>query len=197
LPLPPSVMPRFRFLFAWVAALSVAWGVLAHETCAQELKLQKGDHISLIGNALAERMQHDGWLETLIQAQFPDLELSFRNLGFSGDELTERLRSANFGSPDDWLKRTETDVVFAFFGYNESFAGEAGLAKFIKDLENFVQHTLAQKYDGQNPARLVLFSPIGFENLKTPNLPDGQEHNARLKLYTQAMAEVAKKHNVP
>ncbi len=190
-------MPRFRFLFAWVAALSVAWGVLAHETCAQELKLQKGDHISLIGNALAERMQHDGWLETLIQAQFPDLELSFRNLGFSGDELTERLRSANFGSPDDWLKRTETDVVFAFFGYNESFAGEAGLAKFIKDLENFVQHTLAQKYDGQNPARLVLFSPIGFENLKTPNLPDGQEHNARLKLYTQAMAEVAKKHNVP
>ncbi len=68
---------------------------------AAELQLQKGDHVSLIGNVLAERMQHDGWLETLIQARFPDQQLSFRNLGFSGDELNQRQRSANFGSPDD------------------------------------------------------------------------------------------------
>ena len=38
-----------------------------------------------------------------------------------------RLRSKDFGSPDTWLTKTKTDVVFAFFGYNESFAGEAGL----------------------------------------------------------------------
>ncbi len=164
---------------------------------AAELQLQKGDHVSLIGNVLAERMQHDGWLETLIQARFPDQQLSFRNLGFSGDELNQRQRSANFGSPDDWLKRTETDVVFAFFGYNESFAGEAGWEKFAQELDSFLQHTLAQKYDGQNPTRLVLFSPIAFENLKTPNLPDGQDHNARLETYTQIMAVAAKKHNVP
>ena len=29
------------------------------------LELRKGDHICLIGNTLADRMQHDGWLETL------------------------------------------------------------------------------------------------------------------------------------
>src|SRR4051794_17609788 len=27
-------------------------------------KLDKGDHLCIIGNTLAERMQHDGWLET-------------------------------------------------------------------------------------------------------------------------------------
>ena len=32
---------------------------------AQNLELKKGDHICIIGNTLAERMQHDGWLETL------------------------------------------------------------------------------------------------------------------------------------
>ena len=34
---------------------------------------------------------------------------------------------------------TKADVIFAFFGYNESFAGEAGLPKFKDDLEAFDQ----------------------------------------------------------
>lgn len=161
------------------------------------LTLQKGDHITLIGNVLAERMQHDGWLETQIQARFPKDELSFRNLGFSGDEVATRLRSEGFGSPDEWLTKTGTDVVLAFFGFNESFAGEAGLPAFREQLAKFVDHTLAQKYDGEHPTKLVLFSPIAFENLHDPNLPDGVEHNQRLKLYTQAIAEVARAKGVP
>ena len=91
--------------------------------------LQPGDHIGIIGNTLADRMQHDGWLETLLHARFPGHKLAIRNLGFSGDELTLRLRSHNFGTTDQWLSQTGTDVVFAFFGYNESFAGPAGLEK--------------------------------------------------------------------
>ncbi len=158
---------------------------------------QKEDRIVLVGNVLAERMQHDGWLETLFQARFPQHGLSFRNLGFSGDEVNQRLRSANFGSPDEWLTRVQADVVFAFFGYNESFSDQAGLARFKDELDAFVQHTMGQKYDGQNAARLVLFSPIAFENLNDPDLPTGAEHNRRLELYTQAMAEIAEKHNVP
>ena len=51
------------------------------------MTLRQGDHVSIVGNALAERMQHDGWLETLVQARFPNQRLVFRNLGFSGDEL--------------------------------------------------------------------------------------------------------------
>ena len=31
---------------------------------ADKLDLRQGDHICIIGNTLAERMQHDGWLET-------------------------------------------------------------------------------------------------------------------------------------
>jgi putative heme-binding domain-containing protein len=171
-----------------------------------KLELRKGDHIAIIGNALPERMQHDGWLETLIQAQFPKEELVFRDLGFSGDEVggyTDhadpncRLRSANFASGDDWLKRVKADVVFAFFGYNESFAGEKGLDAFKKDLDNFIKHTSSQKYNGKSGPRLVLFSPIAHENLHNPNLPDGSDNNKRIKLYSAAMAEVAAKNGIP
>ncbi len=161
------------------------------------LQLQSGDHICIIGNTLAERMQHDGWLETRLHMRFPKHKLVIRNLGSSGDELTVRLRSENFGSQDDWLKRCKANVVFAFFGYNESFAGEEGLEKFKKDLDTFIKHTLSQKYDGKNPPRLVLFSPIAHETLGDPNLPDGRENNKRIAAYTAAMAEVAKLNNVP
>ena len=158
---------------------------------AQPFPFQKGDHVSILGNTLAERMQHHGWMETLIHSRLPGHELSFRNLGFSGDELTLRLRSAGFGSPEDWLKQTNANVVFAFFGYNESFAGEEGLPKFEKDLDTFLKETLSKKYDGKNNPRIALFSPIAHENIKDPNLPDGTENNKRIALYTKAMAKVA------
>src|SRR5579871_417846 len=180
----------------WGSALVLLVSLIAtgERVSAEEasgLKLDKGDHICLIGNTLADRMQHDGWLETLLQNRFPQHELVFRDLGFSGDELTLRLRSANFGTPDHWLTFTKADVVFAFFGYNESFAGPAGLDKFKKDLDEFIKHTLDQKYNGKNAPRLVLFSPIAHENLHDRNLPDGTENNKRLELYTKAMKEVA------
>ena len=183
---------------------------------AAPLELQKGEHICIIGNTLADRMQHDGWLEALIHARFPKHDLTFRNLGFSGDELTQRIRSQSFGTPDQWLSgsapipepgklvtrngvrenrfettNTRADVVIACFGSNEAWGGEAGLDKFKKDLEAFVKNTLAQKYNGKSAPRLVLCSPIAFEDHKSPNLPDGKAQNQRLALYTKAMAEIA------
>src|SRR5262245_9920275 len=198
----PSLRPSRRGRFVLVVLLTVALPsltLLATHRPAPDaqpptprLELQPGDHICVIGNTLADRMQHDGWLETLLHARFPKHQLTYRDLGFSGDELTLRLRSADFGSPDQWLTKCQADVVFAFFGYNESFAGPAGLDKFKKDLADFVKHTLAQKYNGKSAPRLVLCSPIAHENLNSPNLPDGSENNKRLELYTAAMAEVAK-----
>ncbi len=160
-------------------------------------QFHKGDHVCYLGNTLADRMQHFGWLETLLQSRFPDLELVFRDLGFSADELTIRPRSDNFGSPDKHLAHSKADVIFAFFGSNEAQNGEAGLAAFRKQLADFIDHTQSQKYNGKSAPRLVLFSPIAHEDLKDPNLPDGKEDNARLKLYTQAMSEVARQKNVP
>ena len=196
------------------------------------LVLNKGDHICIIGNTLAERMQHYGWLETLIHARFPEHELVFRNLGYSGDEIdgyknpNHRMRSMSFGSQDEWLSgvapcpqpaklsprdkdkvrenrfeltNTKADVIFAFYGYNESFAGEEGLGAFKKNVEEFIKHTLAQKYNGKSAPKLVLFSPIAHEFIDDPNLPSKEAvaaSNARLKMYSQAMGEVAKTNEV-
>ena len=166
-------------------------------SAAAEFELQPGDTVCYIGNTLADRMQHHSWLETYIHSLFPKHELTFRNLGFSADEVNRRQRSDNFGSPDQWLTQVHADVVFCFFGYNEALRGEAGLAEFKKALAGMIDGMLAQKYNGDSAPRLVIFSPIAHENLNDPNLPDGSENNAKLAVYTEAMRAVSAEKNVP
>ncbi|MDP9323876.1 MAG: GDSL-type esterase/lipase family protein, partial [Acidobacteriota bacterium] len=202
-----------RLWAAFAVTLALISTVPARGRAAEPFALHVGDHICIIGNTLAERMQYDGWLETLLYARFPKHDLVIRNLGFSGDEITTRLRSKNFGTPDEWLSgkaapiggyeenrlsgaNTKADLIFAFFGYNESYAGEGGLAAFRQQLGDWITHTADQKYNGKSAPRIVLFSPIAHEDLHNPDLPDGRDNNKRLELYTKVMEEVAQARGV-
>ncbi len=156
------------------------------------LELETDDHICLVGNALGERMQHHNWFETLLHANNPELQLTVRNLCFPGDEPDLRLRSKNFGSPDSHLTHSKASVVLFYFGFNESFAGESGLERFETDLRKLIAHTRSQDYNGDgNAPRIVLVSPIAFESTGDVDLPDGEEHNAQMKLYAEKMKEIA------
>ena len=163
---------------------------------APALKVERGDRICLVGNTLGERMQHDGWLETLIQGRFPQDQLVFRDLCESADQVELRLRVQGFGSPDEWLFHEKADVIFAFFGFNESFGGSAGLPKFKKDLDRWVKHVLDNKYNGRSAPRVVLFSSIAQEKTNDSNFLDNSANNKNIKLYADATSQVATENHV-
>ena len=162
------------------------------------LKLETGDHICLVGNELGERMQHHNWFETGLHAAFPNKKLTVRNLCFPGDEPQLRIRSKNFGSPDSHLTHSKANVVLFFFGFNESFAGQQGLAKFTQEMKKVIVGTQQQDYNGDGkPPQIVLVSPIAFEGGKSnPNLPTGEQENLNLEMYTNALRELAVQHDV-
>ena len=189
---------RSRFVIWSALALALACAMSSGAVAAEKapLTLKKGDRIILIGNTLAERMQYFGNFATLLHSRFPDLDLVFHNLGWSADELTLRPRSRGFEDHGHTLKDEKPDVVIAAFGFNESFAGPAGLDKFKRDLEAFVKESTSTSYNGKTAPRLVLLSPIAQENLGDEHIVDGKANNANVKLYTQAMGELAKTHNV-
>ncbi len=186
--------------------LSVALLLLARNgqcqapgNAAASLSLQPGDHVALVGNALADRMQHSGYFETLLHAQFPEHRLVVRNLAASGDEVVTRHRSENFGTPDDWLTRVRADVILAFFGFNESFRGSNGLDAFKSNLDRWIRETRSKNFSdsGRGAPRLALVSPIAAERHQDPNYEDPAPLNANLQLYADAMAAVARDNNVP
>lgn len=196
--LPPPAQEAsnmFRYLRYYLLAFLIVTSIRC--SLAEEPLFNKGDHVVYIGNTLADRMQHDGWLETYLHSLLPQHELTFRNLGFSADEVKLRQRSDNFGDPDLWLTKCKADVVFCFFGYNEALRGEAGLQGFTKDLTEMIDQMRAQKYNGSSAPRLIIFSPLAHEDLKSPHLPNGSENNKNLLLYANTMREVCKTKGVP
>src|SRR5215211_7610221 len=92
-----------RLWLSLTAAAAIVTLTSSRPGAATPFVLHAGEHICIIGNQLAERLQYDGWLDTLLHARFPRHDLVIRNLGFSGDEVATRLRSKNFGTPDEWL----------------------------------------------------------------------------------------------
>jgi hypothetical protein len=94
-----------------------------HAAPAEKFAFRKGDTVAFVGNALADRMHKDGWLETLLQSALKNQEVRFRNMGVSGDRVDSLPRSKGVPSNAEILSHIKADVVFAFFGYNESYAG--------------------------------------------------------------------------
>src|SRR5690606_5730764 len=170
---------------------------------APPIKVSQGSHILLIGNNLGSRMMNFGHFETEMQVRYPDSLLFIRNMCDGGDTPGFRPHSGrispwafpgaekfqtelahpsgsegHFETPDQWLTRLKADIIIAFFGYNESFRGKEGLENFKGELEAFIQHTLAQAYNGQRPVQLAIVSPIAFEDLSDRfDLPNGKQEN--------------------
>ncbi len=207
----------------WIAAILVTSGMFAFMLPgSNKLKINKGSHIILIGNNLGSRMINADYFETEMHLRYPDSMLVVRNMcdggntpgfrphsgrktpwAFPGAEKfqTELAKPAQLEGfeeyPDQWLTKHKADIIIAFFGYNESFQGAAGLANYKAELDAFIKHTLAQQYNGKAAPQLALVSPIAFENLSSQyDLPNGKTENANLQLYTQAMREVAGKNKV-
>ena len=71
------------------------------------------------------------------------------------------------------------------YGANEAFDGRDGLPRFVKGLETLLD-TLAP-----TKARVVLLSPTRQEDLGRP-LPDPAAHNKNLRLYADAIRDIAR-----
>jgi putative membrane-bound dehydrogenase-like protein len=152
---------------------------------------QNNDVVAILGNALPDRMQHDGWMETLLQSRLQNKQVRFRNMSASGDQPDSFPRSKGATSMTEYLRHVEADVVLAFFGYNESFGGLEKAEEYKNKLIAFVKKTRGSKANGKSFPRIVLFSPIAHEDTRNPNVPDGQAHNVLLEAYTEATKAAA------
>lgn len=178
-----------------LASLPLLAALCAPLSLHAQVEFNPGDSIAILGSGVADRSQHYGWLEAMLVAANADKNLSFRNLAFSGDEVNTWHRVGDkpedFGTRDQWLAKVKADVVFAFYGYNESFDGYAGIESFKKNLEQFIADIKKQNFSGKGAPRIVLFSPIALEKLPNPSLPPVEEKNTNLQNYAAAMGEVA------
>jgi putative membrane-bound dehydrogenase-like protein len=167
--------------------------ILALQTtrAAEPFEFKQNDVVAIYGNGLADRMQHDPWVETVLQSHLKGKNVSFRNMGFSGDVVNIRPRNQGATNDDEYLQHVGPSVVFVMYGYNESYAGPAGADAYQGELVKLVARYTELRREKGKDVRFVLFSPIACENTGERNLPDGTELNANLSAYTEATRKAA------
>ena len=104
---------------------------------AAPFELSDGDRVVWIGNTLIEREQRYGYWETALTLRYPDRNIIFRNLGWSGDTVFGTARSY-FGPPGEGIERLakhlemlRPTVLFACYGHDVALDRELKIGDFI------------------------------------------------------------------
>jgi len=198
-PWPGGLVPLAARLL--LAAAIWPWiGLGAAEPAGQPpFELDSGDRVVLLGDAIIEREGERGAIETALVATHPGANLTFRNLGWSGDTVWAESRgvfdapSAGYARVLDLVHGLEPTVVIVAYGRNESFAGAAGLAPFREQLGRLCRDLRGPPQEPGSAAatRLVLVTPPPFEATPPLSVVAAAARNAALSDYAAAIREVA------
>lgn len=157
-----------------------------------KFELKDGDRVVFLGNTLIEREQEYGYWELMLTMAWPERNVTFRNLGWSGDTVWGESR-AGFGTQEDGFKalkeqvtEAEPTVIFVGYGNVEAFDGEQGVPKFIDGFNKLLDVLEATK------ARVVVLGPI-VQIALVKNSPIVEQYNRSLNQYALAMKGVADK----
>ena len=156
---------------------------------------KKSAKIAFIGNGYAERMRFFNYLEAAIYANQSEDDLVVRNLAVHADQVDLQARGSGTQSLLKNLSWVKPNVVFAFWGMNESFQGEKGLDKFKQKLNEFLGKLKRTLKDVQ----IILVSPIAHEYLlNEAYAPKSfvKKHNKNLEKYVKKMKKIAQMHNI-
>lgn len=196
-PVKTFVLGEFGKTAPWGAG-SKPGAIIERSKAATDLdkpfELLDGDRVVFLGNTFIEREQTYGYLELALTTYWPNRNITFRNLGWSGDTVTGIAR-ARFGSEAEGFQHLtehvfalKPTVIFVAYGANEAFAGPAGLDKFTADLTKLLEVLQT------TGAKIVFLSPLRQEKLGPP-LPDPSAQNKNIELYANEIRDVAAAHD--
>jgi len=153
-----------------LTAATVAGSVSAQRQVEGSFDLAEGDRVVFLGNAFFERARYYGHIETALAVGWPEADVTFRNIGWNGDTVGGRARTggrrgARFGSDAEGFRNLVDHVtslrpthLFIAYGFNESFAGQAGLEPFAAQLDRLLVAVASEH------RQIILVSPLLMEN---------------------------------
>lgn len=155
------------------------------------LTFKQGGRIVFLGGSLFENELEKGYLEFAMTSRWPDLDLTFRNLGWTGDNVFAEARSTFTTPPTPYqqlfqqIRSTNPDHVLIAYGGVESQNGQEGLNRFVEGLEAIIDSVDALG------AQTILLSTIPVK--LAGSLENTVIQNKNLKLYADVISSIASK----
>jgi lysophospholipase L1-like esterase len=190
-------------------------------TTGPAIELNDGDRIALVGGTLVEREQRYGYWEHAITAAHPDKQLTFRNLGWSGDTVWTDSRGIfdpaekGYARLVEQVQELRPTLFLLNYGGNEAWESlqrgepvDAAIQRFItqygKLIDDLAKASHGKPDDpaqpgpgaGGSPPRYVLLTPLRLEVGVGPN-SDPATYNDHLAKYTAAIERLARDRGLP
>lgn len=162
---------------------------LAQNKNPNAFTLKDGDRVVFLGNSIFENEFQFGYLELALTTRFADKGITFRNLGWTGDNVWGEARSTYTNPPTPYehlmedITKAAPTVVFLAYGGVEAQEGQAGVAHFKDGLNKLID-----KIESLG-AKTILLSTIPV--VSTDTSQHIAARNADLQLYSKAISEVA------
>jgi lysophospholipase L1-like esterase len=180
-----------QFLLATAILLAAVHPLLSQEP----LRFRDGDRVVLLGATFIERAQQFGHLEAVLTGLAPGRDVTFRNLGWSGDTVFADSRGI-FDSPEQGYQRLieqinseRPSVILICYGQNEALDDSLSAEQFRSQYARLISDLQPRN------ARIVLLSPhMLFPT--TPPIPSPSRFNAELTVYAGHVRQVAVENNV-
>ncbi len=171
---------------------------------AAPFELKDGDRVALLGDGFIEREQYEGWVELAATTAFADCNVTFRNLGWSGDTpdgasrcglslLQAGLEPAGEGWRQlvNQLETYKPSVLITGYGMAASLSGGETPEKFRQDFERLLDQAKGMRV-------ILLGAPPRFlrEN-ETDETADVIARRGALAAINRVMKEIAAARNLP
>jgi len=155
------------------------------------LVLKDGDTVAFVGNTFVEREQRDGMLELALTLAARDVDVTYRNLGWSGDTVDGRARRF-FGPTSDGFQHllehidlVKPTVILVSYGTSEAFDGAAGRESFVAGYERLLDALAARA------KRIVLVSAPPLDPVRSPAPLLARQVNAELRWQAERLRALA------
>lgn len=151
-------------------------------------ELKDSDRVIFLGNSLFES-DKNGYLELALTTRWPDKKVTFRNLGWEGDNVFGQARSHFTNPPTAYetlmqqITAAKPTIIFIAYGGVEAQDGVAGLDKFKDGLNKLLDKT------DELGAKAVLLSPIPVLSGISADILESR--NKDLQLYAKAITDIA------
>jgi lysophospholipase L1-like esterase len=175
--------------------------LLAACTSQEALSFKQNEKVVFLGNAFFENAIDNGEIETALSIRLPKKNITFRNIGWSGDNVYAHARTrarggGRFGNPEEGFEILTTqisdlkpDKIFIAYGFNESFDNEAGVDAYRKGLHRLLEML------GQHCPELILISALPMEQGFGVPAEHIAERNREIKKYVETTKEVGMQGN--
>ncbi|ADG66512.1 hypothetical protein Plim_0665 [Planctopirus limnophila DSM 3776] len=186
----------FLLMVGFLAQDSIAVAAEA-PVSPQQATLSSTDRLVWIGPTWVEQDVRTGAMEAELQSRLGGETFVLRNLGWSGDTVWAESRgifdppAAGYSRMLELAKELKPTTIWLSYGANESWAGPAGLEKFVSQYKK-----LAHDFTSSTGAKIVFVTPFAFVHSRG-QYRDPSSQNGNMALYVEAIRKLAAEQQAP